>query len=436
MAVSPARAVAFDILQEVEARQSFAVDLLHSRRTVELSPADQALCMQLVMGVLRWQSNLDAAIASVATTKLDLEIRLALRLALFQMRFLDRIPQRAAVNESVELAKRARKRSAAPFVNAVLRKLATVKIEEEGTLAARLAHPQWMVQRWIAQYGAESAAAICRFDQSPPEAALRLRSSDHQAVEAELAASGIQLAPGRLLANARLLLAGDVSQTRAFQEGRVAIQDEGSQLVAMLVGDGKRILDCCAAPGGKTAAIADRNPQAQITAVELHPHRWRLLRKMVKAANVDCVNTDVTQMPGDASFDCVLADVPCSGTGTLARNPEIKWRLTESDLADLSARQSAILDAALGRLELGGRLVYSTCSLEQEECQQVVEHVLAQRAGFHVVDCAKRLQEFRRSGDLLCWSAKEPLTEGPYLRTIPGVHPCDGFFAATIKREG
>ncbi len=430
---TPARAVAFDILKEVEQRQSFAVDLLHARPTEELSIADRALCMQLVMGVLRWQSALDAEILLATPKKLDLEVRLALRLALFQLRFLDRIPQRAAVNESVELVKRARKRSAAPFVNAVLRKLLAQAGDgnPSGDLAERSAHPEWMVARWIAQYGAERAAVICQFDQQIPETALRLPLAGHEKVEKELLAGGVELRPGHLLVNARRVSSGDVTETSAFREGRVAIQDEGSQLVAALVGEGQRILDCCAAPGGKTAAVAERNPEARITAVELHEHRLRLLRKMVHAPNVEFVHGDSTKRAVQGDFDRVLADVPCSGTGTLARNPEIKWRLAPDDLRNLRARQVAILNAALDHLEPGGKLVYSTCSLEKEENQEVVEEILAERKDLRISDCGEALHALQAKGELV-WARPQSLCDGPYLRTVPGVHPCDGFFAAVF----
>jgi len=432
MPVSPARAAAFDILKEIEQKDSFAVDLLHSKRTAELSGADAALCTQLVMGVLRWQSALDAEIARAAEKKLDVEVRLALRVGLYQMRHLDRVPQRAAVNESVEMVKRARKRSAAPLVNAVLRKLATAQPVGGKTPAEKYAHPEWMVARWVKQYGAQRAELICRSNQETPETSLRLPPGPADVIERELSAAGVKLAPGRLLRDARLVVAGEASKSPACREGRAAIQDEGSQLVAALVGRGQRVLDCCAAPGGKTAAMAERNPAAQIVAVELHEHRLRTMRKLVKAPNVEFQQGDITSLSLGRSFDRVLADVPCSGTGTIARNPEIKWRLAPEDLKDLHARQVAILKAALANLEQGGRLVYSTCSLEREENEDVVSEVLAADPKLRVIPCSERLAELAKAGDLV-WPEAESLCAGPYLRTIPGVHPCDGFFAAIFE---
>ena len=227
---------------------------------------------------------------------------------------------------------------------------------------------------------------------------------------------------------------GDLTRTRVCSEGRAFIQDEASQLVAALVGTGSRLLDCCAAPGGKTAALAWRNPAAEILAVELHPHRAELLRKRVRAANVHIVQADTLQLPASGVFDRVLADAPCSGTGTLGAQSGHQWRLTPEDLNQLQAKQVAILRAALQQLTPGGRAVYSTCSLEREENEAVVEEVLRDAEGYGLRDCREELQRLRSSGELV-WGDLDSLLSGPFLRTIPGVQPCDGFFAAVIERQ-
>jgi 16S rRNA (cytosine967-C5)-methyltransferase len=453
-AVSPARAAAFDILLRVERDSSYAAELLHSRAVASLSTVDHSLATELVMGVLRWQSLLDAEISQSSSqplSRLDLEVLIALRLALYQLRWLTRIPARAAIHESVELVKRARKRSAAPFVNAVLRKLvagtslnsAAVTPQINGTstqtLAASAAHPLWLVERWTQAYGLDAAIQICRHNQSVPVTAIRLRDP---AAEVQLRAEGIELAPGALLASARRVLRGDVTASTAFRSGQCVIQDEASQLVAALVGHGKSVLDCCAAPGGKTLAIADRNANAQIAAVDLHAHRARLLRRLLRAQNttrdagdgyVGVVAADARHLPFATSFDRVLADVPCSGTGTLSRNPEIKWRLTPKDLPDLQLRQIAILPSAMALVAVGGRIVYSTCSLEREENEDVIERALAEDSSFRVLDCGDGLEQLKKQGELI-WNDRSTLTRGPFLRTLPGVHPCDGFFAAILEK--
>jgi 16S rRNA (cytosine967-C5)-methyltransferase len=447
--VSPARAAAFDILLRIEREFSYASELLHSRTYDSLTIADHSLATELVMGVLRWRSLLDLWISessSQALAKLDLEILIALRLALYQLRYLDRIPARAAINESVELVKRARKRSAASFVNAVLRKLAAVAIDTPSLaevtsvekLAVYSATPLWLVGRWFENYGSEAAREICRYNQSVPSTVIRLRHPD---TENKLRAEGIELVPGAFLASARRVTGGDITKTDAFRSGLCVIQDEASQLLAALVGKGERVLDCCAAPGGKTLVMADRNPGAKITAIDFHPHRARLLRKLTLASNsealeesqIDVVAADARSLPFSAKFDRVLADVPCSGTGTLARNPEIKWRLEHDDLIELQTRQTAILRSAMKQVCAAGRVVYSTCSLEREENEDVVEKALAEEPSFRVMDCGIELQRLQREGALIP-SKSFSLACGSYLRTLPGIHPCDGFFAAILEK--
>jgi 16S rRNA (cytosine967-C5)-methyltransferase len=235
----------------------------------------------------------------------------------------------------------------------------------------------------------------------------------------------------------------NISKARALRAGQAAIQDEASQLVAALVGRGSRILDCCSAPGGKALAMADQNPGATITAVELHPHRARLLQKLLRSAessrsapphNIQIITADVHTAPLHANFDRVLADVPCSGTGTLARNPEIKWRIQAEDLEDLRARQFAILRSALTHVAQGGRLLYSTCSLEKEENEDVIEEALKENSTFRLVDVRSELERLQSEG-VLTWPDLASLARGPFLRTLPGIHPCDGFFAAIFEKQ-
>jgi 16S rRNA (cytosine967-C5)-methyltransferase len=486
MSISPARAAAFDILLRIAQQGSYASELLHSSQYAKLSPADHGLATELVMGVLRWQSRLDEEISrftAKGVAKLDIEVLTALRLGAYQLMFLDRVPGRAAVHESVEMVKRARKGSAVPFANAVLRKLAgstsaAKAAEENGSsnaalkrcstpnldsanrnlhsatpnldsnnqnpdssatsltqcaaeLAQKLAHPLWLVERWVREFGLDVAWQICRYDQRAPQAALRLSDP---AVEVGLRQNGIDLAPGQLLTSARRVLAGNINGALAFREGRVTIQDEASQLVGLLVGRGSRILDCCAAPGGKTRLLAERNPEACIVALELHPHRARLLRRLVPAKNVEVINSSVGEFASTAGFDRVLADVPCSGTGTLAHNPEIKWRLKPEDFADLQARQLAILRAAMQLVAPGGRLLYSTCSLEREENEEVVEKTLAAEPSFRALDCRMELERLRSEGELV-WNDIDSLLSGRFVRTIPGVHPCDGFLVGILQNS-
>lgn len=448
---SLARTVAFEILLRIEREDSYATDLLHSAPLVKLSSRDHGLATELVMGVLRWQSLLDrrlAAASSQRIERLDSEVLAALRLGAYQLQFLTRVPAHAAIFESVELVKAARKRSAVSFVNAVLRKIAATDAEnafaqigkspDALALAQSSAHPPWLVTRWTEHYGLETARQICAYDQTVPGTAIHIHDGRSGDVDAELLEAGVRLAPGRLLSSARRVLSGDITATRAYKEGRVSIQDEASQLVALLAASGEMILDCCAAPGNKTALLARRNPRAAVFATDLYPHRARLLQKLNRLPNVHIIAADARHLPFACAFDRILADVPCSGTGTLARNPEIKWRLKVEDLSDLQSRQVAILKSALRRLAIGGRIVYSTCSLEQEENEAVVEAALDGATEFKVADIKAEFEQMRKSGELVSESGLQDvalLLAGPYLRTIPGVHPCDGFFAALIERR-
>jgi 16S rRNA (cytosine967-C5)-methyltransferase len=340
------------------------------------------------------------------------------------------------VNETVELVKQAKKTSAAPLVNAVMRKIGRTGSQlpspvsmNSSYLSGAYAHPNWLVERWVGFWSYDVAQKICTYDQQVPPSILRVKdASDDAAFDQQ----GVHLGPGALMKSARMIVSGDVTATELFRNGQIAIQDEGSQLVAALVGDGKRLLDCCAAPGGKTGALAARLPEAEIFAAELHPHRARLLRRLAPQPNVHVVTADALALPFAADFDRVLADVPCSGTGTLARNPEIKWRLKPEDLHDLQLRQTGILRAAMRHVAPGGRLVYSTCSLEPEENEQVVAACLP-GSEFRLIPVREELERLRRSGDL-AWNEIDKLVNGDFLRTTPGVHPCDGFFAAILQK--
>ncbi len=423
----------------MERESAYAVELLHSGLLDTLSAVDRNLATEIVMGVLRWRSVLDHTIARFSFTpfrKLDLEVLTALRMGAYQKQFLSKIPSHAVVNETVELVKQSKKTSAAGLANAVMRKIkrgADISSADAQNLndpVNTLAHPKWLVERWAENFGHDKAKLICEYDQRIPSTVVRLSAPED---EETLAAKGIGLEPCALMRGARVVTNGDVTASELFRSSKVAIQDEGSQLVAALVGNGERILDCCAAPGGKTGALAARLPQAEIFAAELHPHRARLLRRLAPQPNVHVITANALALPFAGDFDRVLADVPCSGTGTLARNPEIKWRLKPEDLFDLQSRQTAILQAAMRHVAPGGRLVYSTCSLEPEENEQVVAACL-QGSGFKLIPIRAELERLQLSGDLV-WQNIDSLVSGDFLRTIPGVHPCDGFFAGFLQKH-
>lgn len=434
--VAPARLAAFDILLRLERTKGHSDELLHSEAIALLSPLDRNLATALVMGVLRWQLVLDAQIATFLArpkARLDDAVRIALRLGAFQLQFMDRIPDHAAISESVELAKRGENPYAAGMVNAVLRKVAKVRPD----LDAASAHPAWIVERWKSVYGPTATSAICRFDQEQPIPVIRLMDVD---AEESLQREGIELEPGAFLTSARRVVKGDVTATDAFHRGMVRIQEEASQLVAELAGEGTRILDSCAAPGGKTAVLAERNPQAEITACDVSPKRLEHMKTTMQAypfaQQVNCRIADAALLKERDAFDLILCDVPCSGTGTLSRNPEIRYRLVDAELRRQQKRQREILRSAMQATRPGGRVVYSTCSLEPEENEQVVESALS--TGWRFIPIAQQLDLLRSKGRVT-QAGFELLTRHAvrqnYLRTMPGVVPCDGFFAAVLLRE-
>jgi 16S rRNA (cytosine967-C5)-methyltransferase len=481
MPVTAARKLAFEVLRRVEAERAFAAHLLHARLArprrgarslpagqAGLKPEDAALATELTLGVLRWQRQLDFLIDCAlrlpsprsrrsatrgsrpagthrCAENLDLEVRLALRLGVYQLRFLTRVPARAAVNESVELVKWAGKRPAAALVNAVLRRAPAQPIEEllpaalppAERLGVRFSHPTWLVERWLERYGEPRTVALLEANNRVPNltCATRDDASAEQARKA-LTAAGLRVEPARWLHSALRILRGNPVATPVFRRGYIWIQEEASQMLARLLGvrPGQTVLDLCAAPGGKTFHFACAvGVQTPVIAADRHLHRLRAMQVQLERLglrNVCRVALDATTaLPFARRFDRILLDVPCSGTGTLAPNPEIRWRLRPADLADLRQRQMALLSNALAWLAPGGRLVYATCSLEPEENERVVEAVLAARKEFRCVPSDAVL-----APHLAPAAPPETFFDAQgYFRTFPPDHQTDGFFAATIE---
>lgn len=381
---------------------------------------------------------------------LDLEVLTALRLGLYQLRFLDRVPAHAAVNESVELVRSARKRSAAGLVNAVLRNLVTTarkpaeeQLPPDLPVSERLgilhSHPTWLVARWLGRFGEARTIGLLEANNRPaPLACVLLDPPHRQETIMRLEQAEARVSPGHWLDAALIVAGGNIAASEPFERGWAFIQDEASQMVALLVdaAGGTAILDLCAAPGGKTAMLARAaRPGALVIAGDLHPSRLRAMRSRLEQAGIGGVQylgcNATRSLPFAQHFDRILADAPCSGTGTLARNPEIRWRLEPEDLSDLHDRQVRLLGQALAALAPGGRLVYSTCSLEAEENEDVVRTVLREAAGIRIVSGASLLAPHLCAGS----SAAALFDAEGFLRTFPPEHHADGFFAAVLERR-
>jgi 16S rRNA (cytosine967-C5)-methyltransferase len=346
----------------------------------------------------------------------------------FQLLHMDRIPAHAVLNESVEMCRAAGQPHAAGMVNAVLRKLAAAQkpgtriFESTAAFAERLGHPLWLVERWVAAYGRDAALAICEYGQKEP------------------AAGGLFVEAGADEPTAR-------DAAPQMDDGSRLVAEIAAAAMPVVAGRVARVWDCCAAPGGKTLMLAMRlkthldEPAAEILATDVSAKRMALMRARLRRFNyadrVKCAVADASVVAGDAEekFDLILCDVPCSGTGTLARNPEIRHRLRVEELARQSARQRAILTGALGRLAPGGRLVYSTCSLEPEENERVVEAV-ANEAGVRRIPVETLMAKLAETGvlnqDAATGLIGSAVRDGA-LRTLPGVCGCDGFFAVVLE---
>jgi 16S rRNA (cytosine967-C5)-methyltransferase len=465
MKVSPARRAAFEILRRVEDGAYSSV--LLAAANDDLSAKDRALCHELVLGVLRRRLWLDRSLnyfADRPVEDLDLPVVLALRLGLYQLRFLSRIPPSAAVNESVNLIRAARLKSASSFVNAVLRRatrepdydpaaIVTGAVEK---LAIETSHPAWLIERWRSEFGLEEATALARANTETAPFAFRFTARallpanrNRAQIIAELQTAGAELLESKIAPGAwrvirrdmRSKSAGTDSEPHAgmralpsallrqlSEEGLIYFQDEASQLVAHLLAAraGDRVLDVCAAPGSKSTLIAALAPKASIVAGDLHEHRVRTISELAKrqgATNIQSLVHDATRtLPfTDGSFDRVLVDAPCSGTGTLRQNPEIRWRLQSADIAELAVKQARILEQAAAMVRSGGLLIYSTCSLETDENEAVVNDFLDQHPEF----VKARLELLPHL-----------LTDSGAVRTWPHRDDADGFFVAALRRKG
>lgn len=439
--IAPARQAAFEILRKIGLQLGNSDALLHADSVDRLSQPDRNLCATLVLGTLRWQRVLDAEFRRfLARPDLMLpeDAVLALRLGTYQLLFLDRIPVHAAIFESVEWVKQSDGARQSGLVNAVLRKVAA--LPKPRSYDAELAYPDWMVARWRKLYGTDACKLICEEGQQGPRTALRLLRPE---ADEEHLAAGRTLEPGKILAKARYLLDGGA--VYALSLAGAQFQDEGSQLIAELVGTGDRILDCCAAPGGKTAILRQNNPDAELLACDIHPKRLATMKaRLAGLSNTHPIEfrvADAAKLANVGLFDRILCDAPCTGTGTLARNPEIRHRLQLSDLSRQADRQRAILQSAMGLLAPGGRLLYATCSLEQEENEDVVDaclHVAQNSAKtYRKLDLRDAFDQLVTQGTIHGEAISTLRANGfrnGCLRTLPGVHPCDGFFAAMIER--
>ena len=441
-----ARELALQILLAAEGRGAYTDRLLETRlRESGLGRSDSALATSLVQGTLRHRALLDhhlAALTRDGFDRLPAAIRSALRLGAYQILVLTRIPHSAAVDESVELAKRYGHPGTAGLVNAVLRRLAAGERaplpERDADPSAYLSivhsHPRWLAERWLRRYGLEEAEALLRADNAEPSVSVRPnahRIGPDRLVEL-LRAEGMDPVPGPNGGPVFLLPGGYVaSRSPLFQDGLLSLQDEAEACVPAVLDPrpGERVLDLCAAPGGKASQIAERiAPEGMLVAVEVQPGRARALRENLKTrlrlprAEVVCADGRTPPFR-NATFDRVLLDAPCTGLGVLRRRADARWRKEEKDIATLAALQGELLEHAAALTRPGGVLVYSVCSLEPEETDSVVESFLSSHPEFRREDARPFLPPAFSGPD-------------PAFRAFPHRHGTDAVYAARLRRGG
>jgi len=441
-----ARDIAFKILLRVEQKGAFASLLLEDRERQIGDRREAALLHELVLGILRRQAALDHAISAVSNrtaAEMDPEVRAAARIGAYGVLFLDRVPDFAAVNSAVELVRSAGKRSAVGFVNAILRSITRKgrallppppAEEDPAALALFHSHPEWWVRRLVDRRGWRAAERILEANNRPAATVLHPngRVTNGSRLAASLRREGIETEPCRFMPEALRLLSGGLHASRAIERGEAWVQDEGAQLVTRMLGTsvGPRVGDFCAAPGGKSMQLATALREGGLlVAVDRHLGRLGKVREnlaRIGLGRLPLVNADMATAspPFRPLFDQLLVDAPCSGTGTLRRHPEIRWRLREEQLAELGERQRLLLDCAAGLVVSGGSLAYAVCSMEPEEGEDIVTRFLAEQRGWRLADPRPALPP-----------AAGPLVdEKGFLRTSPDEGGLDGFFGALLSR--
>jgi 16S rRNA (cytosine967-C5)-methyltransferase len=447
--IAPARIAAYDVLLAVESSRADLPHALARVRDTLTDERDRALAGEIATGTLRWQGAFDHVIAAFTSrpiAKLDREVLVILRLAIFQLLHLDRVPASAAVNDAVSLTRKAGKKSAAPLVNALLRRVSRERsklplpprpdprFDREAALdylAITLSHPRWLAARWLDRYGFEAAEAWERFNNAP--AALTLRANRLRTTREDLAGAlrkhGVETISTRLAPDGLTVTSGNPLRTPLAGEGAFVVQEEASQLVTLMTqaAPGETVLDACASPGGKTRAMAgSMKDTGLIVASDVRDRRIELLRQTVAASgatNIRIVQADAARpLPFGPRFDCALLDAPCSGLGTLRRDPDLKWRRKESDFPALQTLQRRMLREVAAVLGRGGRLIYSTCSSEPEENEDLIREFVAE-TGWRVL-----------APQGLTPAVADMITAEGFLRTYPFAHGVEAFFAAVLGR--
>jgi len=446
MKISP-RTLALEILNRVESTDAYADILIEEAfKRHSLKEADKGLLTELVYGILRWRARIDWTISlfsSVKPSKMELAVLNILRIGVYQLLFLDRIPASAAVNESVKMAKNFGERQG-KFVNAVLRtidrereKITYPELSEDPIkhISIKYSHPEWLAKRFINELGAEEAIKLCLANNEAPPLTIRVNATaiSRERLQATLSDAGYNAAFATFSTSGLILKdAGNVTLVPGFMEGLFSVQDEASQLISFILApqSGEKILDLCAAPGGKACHIAELMGDAgEIMALDIKQQGIRKIDENMRRLALKSVRTKVSDAARplgfeEGAFARILLDAPCSGTGVLRRHPEGKWQKREGDIPELAKRQRALIENASKYLKPGGVVVYSVCSIMKEEGEGVIDDFLASHGDF-ILEPA-----IFKGGD----NSRRLVCGRGFLKVYSHMHGTDGFFAAKLKR--
>ncbi|MGP1907454.1 16S rRNA (cytosine(967)-C(5))-methyltransferase RsmB [Metabacillus sp. JX24] len=440
------RVTALETLLMIEKNQAYSHLLLNSMiKKHGVKEIDIPLLTEIVYGTLQRRDTLDFYLAPFIKNakKTEQWVQNLLRLSVYQMVYLDRVPERAVFHEAVEIAKHRGHKGIASFVNGILRSIqrkglpSTAEIKDEAErIAVETSFPLWLVKRWISQLGANDAKKMCEATLTPPSVSARvnLMKNTRGELMERLLAKGFQMEEGDLTADAIKSLKGSLVQTEEFKEGRFTIQDESSMLVARTLAPekGDAVLDACAAPGGKSTHIAEiLENTGTVYSLDLHTHKVSLITEQAERLGLTNIKTEamdsrkVHERFKNEQFDKILVDAPCSGLGVVRRKPDIKYTKSAEDVKRLSQIQLEILSSAAPLLKKGGTLVYSTCTIDSEENGQVVDKFLAEHSEFELDSAmADRLPE-----------AAKPYADGGQVQILPHYFGTDGFYIASLRKK-
>lgn len=443
------REVATDLLVKIERSQAYSNLLLNTAiRKNGFTPKDSGLLTEIVYGTVQRKNTLDFYLKPFIKkplSKLDDWVVVLLRLSVYQMLYLDRVPDHAILNEAVSIAKKKGHKGISGFVNGVLRNiqrkgvqpLASIK-EKTLQLSIEHSHPEWLLKRWIQQLGELKTIDMCTVNNLPPSVTARVNTNKTSVDESlkKLKEESVEAQKSELCPDGIKVLSGNLPQTNAYQAGVLTIQDESSMLVGYAVDPQKddRVLDACAAPGGKTTHLAERmQNQGEVTAIDLHDHKVKLIDDQVGRLGLDNVQTIAMDTRKAANlfqaetFDRILLDAPCTGFGVIRRKPDIKWAKTEEDIKRIQKVQFELLESVARLVKPGGLLVYSTCTIEEEENHYQIARFLQSHPGF---DWDQSFKE------------RMPESVHPYisgnggeLQILPQYFESDGFYIACLRKK-